>query len=130
MTIYGLGSYYGSSGDVSEEFFHNNVACVGWGYEDSPSLHEMMYNVKIGDIIYLKSHPANIGLIIKAVGIVTDNTLLDKGDLGSACVTVKWVWKGEEIIGRLDDRYNVRLNTMYEEYNPIVLQMVIEYLTR
>lgn len=130
MAVYGVGAWYGVKGDVSEQFVSSQVVCVGWEYVDASSLHEIMYNLKIGDIIYIKAYPKNVGLIIKAVGIVTDNEVLEIKDLGHACVKVKWTWTGKEVIGVLDDKYNVRQNTIYEEYNPIVIRKVIDLLTQ
>lgn len=129
MAIFGLGAWYGARGDVTETFLSNEVACVGWSYHDAPSLHKIMHHINISDIVYLKSYPANIGLIIKAVGIVVDDEVTSIENVGRACVKVKWVWEGEELMGKISDKYNVRLNTIYEEYNPIVQKRVIELLT-
>lgn len=127
MAIFGLGAWHGE--DVTDIFLSNEVACVGWGSHDAPALHKIMTHIKVGDIIYLKAHPPSEGLTIKAVGIVVDDKVVRIKGVGRACLRVKWVWSGEEYIGVIQDKYNVRNITLYEEYNPDIQQRVIELLT-
>lgn len=128
MAIYGLGTHY-DRGDVSMEFVASGLACVGWSEVDAPAAHGMFRAVKVGDIFYLKSHSPKVGLIIKAVGLVINNLIRDDiyPDLGS-CMPVKWVWSGREVVGRIDDKYNVRNITLYEEFNPDVQARVLSLL--
>jgi len=130
MTIYGLGAYYSSRdpADVSNLFISQGVACVGWDYLDAPPLHEIMHNMKIGDMLYIKSYPRNMGLIIKAVGFVIDNNVVQIEGLGNACIKVKWIWSGIKEVGMLEDKY-IRTGTLYEEYNPEVQKIIINLIT-
>lgn len=128
MAIFGFGATYDRE-DVSERFIAAGAACVGWPETNAPPL--ILHRIKIGDIAFLKSFNPQVGLIIKAVGIVTgrepqevEDTL---GDLGWG-VAVQWVWQGEERIGLLEDKYPVRSITLYEEYNPAIQERVIELL--
>jgi len=50
-------------------------------------------------------------------------------DVGRACLGVRWIWSGEEYMGFIQDKYNVRNTTLYEEYNPGIQNRVIELLT-
>jgi hypothetical protein len=65
-------------------------------------------------------------LIIKAVGIVVDDTIEDKGNLGKG-ITVKWLWTGNEKIAITPEMYknNVFNNTLYEEYLPEIQLKII-----
>ena len=127
MAIYGIGARYGDK-DVSKEFISRGLACVGYEYEDAPSLHKLLNHIKVGDLIYIKSYPPNIGLIIKAVGIVIDDEVKTYRGLERG-LKVKYVWKGNEVIGQLkEDPYNVRNITLYEEFNPDVQKKVIQFL--
>ena len=76
MTVYGIGAYYDK--DVSSEFITHNFACIGWSYDASPYLHEMMLRFKIGDIVYIKTFTPQLGLTINAVGVVVDSCLAKK----------------------------------------------------
>jgi hypothetical protein len=126
MAIYGLGAYYQE--DITSEFLSQRLACVGWNSTDAPALHNMLTHMKVGDIIYIKSHPIDRGLIIKAVGIVIDDEQSTSTDLGT-CLRVNWIWVGNRELGRIADKYNVRNNTLYEEYNPMVQRVVVGLLT-
>ncbi len=127
MAIFGLGAYYDK--DVTSKFLLNNVACIGWSYEDAPSLHKVMRHIKVGDIIYIKSYPLAQGLEIKAIGIVLDDNVFPLKDVGEACLKVKWIWEGSEVIGKIDDKYYVKRLTIYEEFNPDVQKKVVDLLT-
>ena len=126
MAIYGLGAYYQQ--DVTSEFLSNEIACVGWDITDAPALCNMMAHIKVGDIIYIKSHPIDQGLIIKAVGVVVDDEDISTS-LGEVCLRVKWIWVGRKELGKIRDKYNVRNNTLYEEHNPSVQRVVVGLLT-
>jgi len=127
MAIYGIGAYYNGEEDVSEDFVSEGLACVGWDFETAPTLHVLLRQIKNGDIVYIKSTPIGQGLRIKAVGIVVNNNLAENDDLGT-CVTVRWLWAGNENLGDINDKYNVRNNTLYEELNRDVQSRVIDLL--
>ena len=128
MAMFGIGATYDTE-DVSADFLQNGLACVGWSYEEAPSLHLILRSVQVGDIVYLKSHPPNIGLIVKAVGVVEDSEVFRSEGHGEACVRVNWVWQGPAItVGHVQDRYNVRNNTLYEEWNPGVRIRILNLL--
>lgn len=126
MTIYGIGAYYHE--DMTEVFLKKKVACIGWDKQDAPALHKIMSHIKTGDIIYIKKYPPNEGLTIKAIGLVTEDQLIQVNGAGQACLKMKWVWKGEEYLGLIDDKYVVHLCTLYEEYNPMVQKKIIELM--
>ncbi|MGP8215680.1 MAG: hypothetical protein ACLQQ4_08975 [Bacteroidia bacterium] len=127
MAIFGIGAYFsGGQGDVSERFISEGLACIGWGEDEAPTLHEILRYIKLGDIIYIKSNPINQGLRIKAVGIVTDNNVIENSELGSG-VRVRWIWTGLDI-QEIEDIYNVRNNTIYEEHNRDVQTIVLNHL--
>jgi len=128
LAIFGLGAYYDGTTDMSDDFISNGLACIGWKERHGPAFHNVMRHIKVGDIVYLKSHPPTIGLIIKAVGIVTDDRVSTKKNLGRSCIKVRWIWNGNQVIGKIDDKYNVRNVTLYEEYSPVVQKRVLKLL--
>lgn len=128
MAIFGIGATY-ENHDVSKQFIADSIACVGWTISDAPAIHEILRCLKVGDIMYIKTSPIGQGIRVKAVGIVIENTLEKKNNLGIG-VSVKWIWDGYENIGRIDDKYNVRNNTLYEEHNKCVQTFVLNLLFR
>ncbi|MDG6999880.1 MAG: hypothetical protein JRN15_12275 [Nitrososphaerota archaeon] len=130
MAIFGIGAMFGRVNDVLEQFIQNEIASMDFGENEAQPLRELIKRIKTGDIIYVKSHPPNLGLIIKAVGIVTSNDVLtDHLPVGTIGVRVRWISRREYAFGQINDFYNVRNNTLYEELNNDVQSMVIELLT-
>lgn len=128
MAIYGFGAYYDDSRDVSEELIRAGFACVGWPEEDAPPLHNLLRDIGIGDIVFLKSFTPQSGLTIKSVGIVTGRgPVHTEGHLGWG-VPVMWRWQGEERLGHLNDKYAARTMTLFEEHNPDVQRRVVDLL--
>jgi len=125
VAIFGIGAHYES--DVSSEFLQHGCACVGWGENEAPPAHGILRHVRTGDIFFIKSFAPSVGLTVKAVGIVTDGMVRKYPGLGAG-VPVRWVWTGEERIGKLDDKWPVRSVTIYEEYHPKVQSKIIELL--
>ncbi len=128
MAVFGLGAFYNNTTDMTDAFLSNGVACIGWARNDAPPLHRIIRHIKMGDIVYIKAHPPNQGLIIKGVGIVMDDEVFPDQDLGQACIRVRWIWRGNELLGHIRDRYPVRSITLYEEFNPEIIRRVIELL--
>ncbi|MGE5567486.1 MAG: hypothetical protein ACM3S5_00470 [Rhodospirillales bacterium] len=127
--MFGIGANYDGHGDMTEDFLEHGLACIGWPYNEAPSLHEIMRSFQVGDIIYIKSHPPHIGLIVKAIGIVEDSEVRPLEGHGQACVRVNWIWRGPAVtIGHVHDRYNVRNNTLYEEWNPDIRTRILNLL--
>jgi hypothetical protein len=127
MAIFGIGAYYDDVGDVTEQFISGNLACVGYSKQDAPPAHSILHQIRIGDIIFIKSFTPNTGLNIKAIGIVTQDEVCEKGSLGS-CIPVRWVWIGNEHIGKLNDKWPVRSVTIYEEKHPTVQARIVDLL--
>jgi hypothetical protein len=126
MAIYGIGASYDNV-DVSAKFIKKGLACIGWSEADAQPLFAILKHFKIGDIVYIKSHPPQVGLIIKAVGIVVGDELKTDKNLRTG-MPVKWLWTGEERMGKFDDKYPVRNITLYEEFSRPVQTRVLKLL--
>ncbi|MFM1655528.1 hypothetical protein ACI7RC_26040 [Brevibacillus sp. B_LB10_24] len=131
MGIYGIGAKYGGVREKKDEFLQNQCACIGWSVEQAPALHKMLQKIKIGDIIYIKSMAGTTEkeLIIKAIGVVTDDTIVERQGLGLG-ISVRWIWVGEKRTSITEEMYknNVFNNTLYEEFNPSVSSLILETL--
>lgn len=114
--------------DVSAKFVQKGLACVGWKESEAPPIHSVLRHIKVGDIIFIKAHPPTVGLIVKAVGIVTGGELVDDTELRRG-VKVSWVWHGKEVrLGKFKDCYPVRNLTLYEEHNSKIQRRILELL--
>jgi hypothetical protein len=128
MSIYGIGAYY--ENDVSKDFILNRVVGCGWSSDDAPEIHQFIRSLKVGDIVYIKSFsPSSHDLIIKAIGIITDSEIVHS-ELVECGRNVKWAFSEEIRIKKPEEKNNVRLNTLYEEYNQIIQDEIIKRLIR
>lgn len=134
MAIYGIGATWNND-DMVEEFLRDNKICMGWSIIQAPSIYRILRDIKIGDIIYIKSYefsqsPAQ--LRVKAVGIIIDDNLFAYNEESERnnyreCITVRWLWRGNEII-EFNDPYNVRTNSLFQEFNPNIQRIILDLL--
>jgi hypothetical protein len=128
MAIYAVGANYNGD-DVSDDFIANNIAGPGWGIADAPELHQFVRSLKVGDIVYIKSFsPSSPDIIVKAIGVITDDQVVTNSQVVSAGRNIKWVVKDSFRISKPNEKYNVRLNTMYEEFHPSVQAQILAKL--
>jgi hypothetical protein len=127
MAIFAIGAYYEE--DVSDEFLANNIAGPGWGIDEAPELHQFLRSIKVGDIVYIKAFPpGSPDIIVKGIGVVTDDVLITESDFVGAGRNVKWLVTDSFRVPKPTEKNNVRLNTMYEEFHPAVQSAILEKL--
>lgn len=132
MAIYGIGANY-SHEDISEEFIAENIAAIGWDIQAAPDLHQMMKNMKIGDVVYIKSFSPSLDYFtVKAVGIIKDDDILSRDylegpdSLGCIGRNVLWLNTVAFKIDKPLEKNNVRNNTLYEEQHIRVQKIIIK----
>lgn len=128
MAIYAFGANYDSV-DMTDEFVNNNVIGIGWSYNDNPTGHNFVKTLKAGDIVYIKSCNFGSDLTIKAVGIVSDYDIRTIPGIIMIGRNVKWISTEQFVISKQDftpDKNNVRSNSLYEEFNPVVISRILE----
>ncbi|WJV53023.1 hypothetical protein PCO82_04485 [Pectobacteriaceae bacterium CE90] len=124
MAIYAIGAYYDE--DVSELFISNNIAGPGWDAEDAPELHQFIKTLKVGDFIYIKSAPpSSKDIIVKAIGVVMNETIMEISNVVSIGRNIKWLVTESFRVARPKEKNNVRMNTMYEEFHPIIQDEIL-----
>jgi hypothetical protein len=131
MAVYGIGAMFGGTDDQTQKFIDMGVACIGWSAVDAPSIHRQMASLKMGDIIFIKSFAPSAGLHVKAAGVVTDPQFrLITQALGWG-IDVRWrtVPDGRIDLGTLNDHADfMRRGSLYEEFNPTVINTVLDIL--
>ena len=127
MAIYGVGAYYDGD-DVSGDFITNNLVGVGWDASDAPELQEYFKSLKVGDVVYIKAAFGGADITVKGIGIIKDNiirTSQDSNNLVSTGRNVVWLNRDHFVIPRPTEKNNVRSNTVYEEFHPVVQREII-----
>lgn len=132
MAIYGVGAYYDE--DVSDAFIANGLVGVGWSAQDAPELEAYFKSLRVGDIVYVKAAFGGAPEItVKGIGIIKDNmirTRADTNDLVETGRNVEWLNRDRFGISRPTEKNNVRSNTVYEEFHPIVQAAIIARITQ
>lgn len=126
MPIYGIGA--DQEGDVSGDFIRDRAVYIGWDQTDAPDLYQFLCSLKCGDVIFIKSTPIGRGwLDVKAVGLIANSEILRGGSypIGRR---VAWVSTQMERIELPAGKNNVRLNTLYEEFDPQVQTRIIQLI--
>lgn len=136
MAIFGIGADWDGDHKL-DEFIADAKACIGWWPHDTEASYNLLKTIKAGDFIYIKSTPPG-ELRIKAVGVVIDSSRssYDNNAMQNNvfnCLNVKWLWHGKVIILSKNsnpplptDKYNVRNNTLYEEFNPDIHRIILQ----
>jgi hypothetical protein len=133
MAIFGVGAHWDGR-DKTNDFIHHNVAVIGWEEKDAPGLHQIMRHMKVGDIVYLKSiYLPKRQLILKAIGIILDNEMLETADLqsftgGNLGRNVGYIWEGKKDFPFPDDKEPVQTFTVYEEHNIGIQSRILELI--
>jgi len=128
MAIFGVGAYYAT--DVSQEFINQEIVGVGWDNNDAPELQEYFKSLKVGDIVYIKAASIRGKYItVKGIGLIKDNKIVINNVLVSTGRNVKWLSKEKFVINKPKEKNNVRSNTVYEEFHPVVLKEIISRIS-
>ena len=134
MAIYGFGAAYSGTEDMTATFVEAGGAFVGWTSDEAPSAHAMLRQIEVGDLVFLKSFPPSMGLIVKAAGIVIDAQAVQRWEIEGTGVRVKWTFVGSndgghKLLGKIGDKADfMRSGTLYREYNPDVQRRIIDLI--
>ena len=138
MKVWGIGTNWWTDdtktrfNDRTNHFLNDGVAAIGWSKDKAPGLYAMADEVEIGDIIYLKSYIIKGSQIrIKAIGKVTNNNYKTPKYEGCRVFKVEWL-KMERLekipLTDAEKTNNVFRNTLYREYNPRIIQIIMKKL--
>lgn len=131
MAVWGIGANLGGSVDISNDFVNRKIAYLGYKKEDAPVFYEMLKEISLGDIVYIKSLPiGGSNLHIKNVGIVTrelsDVVQYIDGGTKNDTLGVKWFDLQMDLyIDECDKKYTARSTSIYREYSSFVIKEIL-----
>jgi len=129
MAIYGIGTIRDDA-DVSRRFIEAHVAGTNWPVTEAPEIHQFLRSLKVGDIVYLKASALRSReIIVKAVGVIIDDVIL-ANRLVRCGRNVRWADTSQFRLPLPSERNNVRRNTIYEEFHPVVQRAIIARIVR
>lgn len=127
MAIFGIDAAYDEE-DLSQDFIKANLVGVGHGLDDAPELYQFMRTLKVGDVVYIKSVPrSNSDISVKGIGVIIDDKEV-KNRIVSCGRNVQWVDTQRFRIPKPKETYNVRKNSLYEEFHPEVQRIILKHL--
>lgn len=85
----------------------------------------MLKSIPIGGLVAIKSYSPKTGLYIKAIGLCKSSRIISDQKLGDGR-EIKLLWSGNEHIGIINDHAaNMRFGSIYQEYNPDVISIIL-----
>ena len=137
MAIWGVGAKFGGWDNKLDSFINESFWCTGFTQQEKPEVYEMIKNIQIGDIVYVKSLPIKSNIMnVRAVGIVTESFKNFNSHKGfESCgneIGIKWLIAESNqplLKEKITDKYiNERKTTIFKEYNKDIIKMVINLL--
>lgn len=136
MATFGFGANFGGNDNQLENFINQGFVCVGYAQEQMPNYYEIIKQIKIGDIIYIKAMwSSDTNMRLKAVGIATSEFKSENTHEGyESCknqIDVKWIATFSSEYPKItlsDSQINERKNTVFEEHNPHITKQVIDLI--
>lgn len=135
MAIWGMGSHFNGEDNQIDNFIKDNFVCMLWKESEVPEFYEMMKEIQLGDIIYLKSFQrGSSNMHINAIGIVTQtfsktNTHVGYENCGNE-IGVKWINKNPKTTVEVNSIYKQRKTTICKEYNKEVIDIIIDSIQK
>lgn len=137
MAVWGIGSMFCGRDDKLKFFINESFWCTGYSQQEKPEIYEMIKNIHIGDVVYVKSLPIKSNIMkIRAVGIVNDSFKGSNSHQGfENCgneIGVKWlVVESNQPLAqeKITDEYiNERKTTIFKERNRKIIEKIIEMI--
>lgn len=125
MAIWGVGFHFGKKCSQKEKFINKNYISIGYSEKEAPEYYAMMREIRVGDIVYLKSWAIrNNTLHIRAIGKVISPM---KQNISN--ITVDWLIKDIDETIALNTKYRQRVTSIYKEYNDTVISTINKYIS-
>lgn len=133
MAIWGIGSHFHGTDNQIDNFINGKFVCMLWKEEDIPEFYEMMKDIQLGDIIYLKSFQRGSNdMHINAIGIVTETFRAENTHVGyEHCnnqIGVEWINKNPNEVIQVNSIYKQRKTTICKEYDKKVVERIIKLI--
>ncbi|MEO3402827.1 hypothetical protein AAFN85_02930 [Mucilaginibacter sp. CAU 1740] len=131
MAIYGVGTKINNR-QVRDLMIGGDIIGTGWSISDAADLHEVFRYMNTGDIVFLKSCSYSSDIQVYAIGLVVDNQILSSyhNPLIEIGRRVRWYSLQHFRISKPSDtKFNVRGNTVYQEFHPTVNAAIMAELS-
>jgi len=128
MPIFGVGAQMDNE-DVTGLFLVHNIVGSDWD-STRTGVHSQFRNLRIGDLVFLKRAAPGHPLTVLGIGLVSTERVHETfQQYRGTFRDVVWLWQGDPFdIDPSPGLGQMRFNTIFQEPDPVVAQMVIEAL--
>jgi hypothetical protein len=128
MPIYAIGARM-SDEDVTDLFLEHNVVGSDWD-PTGTGVHAQFRNLRIGDLVFLKRAAPGHPLTVLGIGVIsTERVHKTFQQYRGTFRDVLWLWQGDAFdINPSHGLGQMRFNTIFQEPDPVVTQIVIAAL--
>lgn len=121
-----MSAVFGIDAHDAEAFLDQGFVCVDKASEKMTGVLNTFRNIRAEDVIFIKSFTPQAGLQVKAAGIALSDYPTETE--AEVCIPVEWVWRGEKLIGGLDEKCSRCGAPFYEENNITVQKEIIDLM--
>lgn len=121
-----MAAFFGIDERQARGFVDNRVVCIPRMPEGEAELHAIVSPIKNEDVVFIKHWTPEVGLHVKAVGLVRSEVPLE--ETGPVCLPVDWVWQGEKELETFDEVLAQSGQDLYEEHNIQIQREIIDLL--
>lgn len=133
MAIWGMGSCFEERKEQINNFIKGEFVCLGWRREQKPEYFKMLENIKLGDIIYIKSFfiPTE-PMTVKAICVVTETMKNSNSHSGyEQCdnqIGVKWLSTNLDKKITINSMIKERKSSIFRETDSAIAKDVLSLL--
>lgn len=117
-------TFFGIDERYTESALDHGVACMDKTDPDEAALLSTFRRIATEDVVFIKHYTPELGLTVKAVGIV-QSTFATENER-EICLPVEWIWKGERHLDQLGEELLHCSEPLYEEFNILVQREIID----
>lgn len=133
MAIWGMGSHFNGTDNQFDNFIKEKFVCMKWTETEVPEFYEMMKEIQLGDIIYLKSFQRGSNeMHINAIGIVIETFQNENTHTGyENCnnqIGVEWININPNDRINVNDIYKQRKTAICKEYDKKIVNRIVELI--
>lgn len=133
MAVWGIGSCFEERKEQLDNFINGEFVCLGWRREEKPEYFKMLEEIKLGDIIYVKSYfiPTE-PMTVKAICVVTETLRNSNSHNGyEQCdneIGVKWLSTNLNKKIPIDSMFKERKSSIFKESNSAIIRDILSLL--
>ena len=123
--VWGFGFKFAGTDSKFDDFINDNFVCIGYKEDEAPEFIEMMKEIQVDDIIFLKTWRIRGSVLyIRAIGVVTEEFTPENRYNTYNKIGVKWLITDINQPKKCNTKYRQRVTSIFKEYNQEVIAIL------